>query len=286
MPLFSERIRTRQRLWWAQPNKWRNRESYRGLFHRFRDTHCLRSKSDAEQQWHCCRFWQRCLNNKWNAREFVQRYGCRVPELYWHGRRPGALPIRALPAHFVIRPSWGAAGAGVYVMAHGRELLRERAYSEETLRTALRRDQGWVSRFPILVEEFVRSETGAHVLPIEYKCYVFGATIGAVQVVQRNGCEARHRFYTPSWDVFEDEMSTHNPPAEPLDPPRCLEDMLACAKRLGEAYGTFVRADFYATPAGCVFGEFSSTPMNGREFTPFADRYFGELWDATFSDRT
>lgn len=284
--LFSERIRMRQRVWWAKPNKWRNRESYRHLFHRFKETHALRSKDDPEHKWHCCGLWQRALNNKWNAREFAQRCGYRVPALYWYGRRAGALPLDSLPTHFVIRPAWGTARKGVYVLAHDRDLLHDRVYSKDELRAQVRRDQGRISQFPILVEEFVKTETGDYALPIEYKCYTFGATVGAIQVGQRTGHGARHRFYTPLWDPFADQMSTHNPPAEDIDPPRCLEDILACARTLGGAYGTFVRVDCYATDRGCVFGEFSSTPMEGLDFTAFADKYFGELWDATFPDRT
>jgi len=284
--LFSERIQTRRRVWWADPNKWRNRHSYRRVFHRFKETHVLRRKDDPEYQWHCCELWQRTLSNKWNAREFVQGYGYRVPALYWYGRRTAALPLDLLPAHFVIRPIWGAAGKRVYVLAHDRDLLHERVYSKDQLLSEVRRDQGWFPRFPVLVEEFVKTEAGDYALPTEYKCYTFGATVGAVQVVQRTGRHARHRFYAPSWEPFEDQMNTHNPPADYVDPPRCVEEILACAKKLGGAYGTFVRVDCYATDRGCVFGEFSSTPLNGRQFTAFADKYLGELWDATFPDRT
>jgi hypothetical protein len=284
--LFSERIRTRQRVWWAKPNKWRNRESYRHPFHRFKETHTLRRKDDPENKWHCCGLWQRSLSNKWNAREFVQMHGCRVPALYWYGRRAGALPLDALPSHFDIRPAWGTATRGVCVLAHDRDLLHDRAYSKDQLRAQVRRDQGRISRFPILVEEFVKTETGDYALPIEYKCYTFGSTVGAIEVVQGAGRDARHTFYTASWEAFADQMSTHYPRADDIGPPRCLEEILACARTLGGAYGTFVRVDCYATDRGCVFGEFSSTPMNGLDFTAFADTYFGELWDATFPDRT
>jgi hypothetical protein len=226
------------------------------------------------------------LNNKWNAREFVQRYGCRVPALYWYGRRAGALPLDSLPTHFVIRPVWGTARRGAHVLAHYRDLLHDHVYSKDELRAQVRRDQGRISRFPILVEEFVKTETGDYALPTDYKCFTFGATVGAIQVVQRAGSQARNRFYTASWDPFEDHMNTHLPPADDIDPPRCLEEILACARTLGSAYGTFVRVDCYATDRGCVFGEFSSIPTDGLYFTPFADKYFGELWDATFPDRT
>jgi len=141
MSLFSERIRTRQRVWWGSPNRWHNPESYRRLFHRLKEHLVLRDKDDPEDQWRCCEFWQRTLINKWNAREFAQRYGCRVPTLYWFGRHAGALPLDSLPTHFVIRQVWGSARKGVYVFAHDRELLRERTFTKYELKTAMRQNQ-------------------------------------------------------------------------------------------------------------------------------------------------
>lgn len=284
--LFSERIRIRQRVWWGNPNRWRNRESYRRLFHRLKEHFALRSKDDPEDQWRCCDLWQRTLINKWNAREFVQRYGCRVPALYWFGRRPGALPLDSLPTYLVIRKVWGTARRGVYVLAHDRELLHERTYTKDQLKAAVRRDQGLVPRVPILVEEFLKTETGDYALPIEYKFYTFGATVGGIQVVQRTGLRVQNRFYTTAWEPFEDPMNTYLPQADLIDPPRCFDEMVACAKRLGTAYGTFVRVDLYATEKGCVFGEFSSTPLNRPYLTVFADEYFGKLWDVVYPDRT
>ncbi len=285
--LFSERLQTRQRVWWAKPNKWRNRDSYRHLLHRLKENHTLRSQNDPDDRWHCCALWQRTLSNKWNAREFVQRYGCRVPALYWWGRRVGNLPINTLPDHFVIRPVWGDSRRGVYVFAGDRELLRQRVYTKAQLMAALRRERGWVSRFPVLVEEFVKTEAGEYRLPTEFKCHTFGDTIGAIEVVQRSDDkDARYGFYTASWQRFEDQMNVHLLPGDSVSPPKCLDEMLACARRLGGAYGTYVRIDFYATDHGCVFGEFSSTPDAGRGYTPFADRYYEELWQRTFPDRT
>src|SRR5574337_223904 len=275
MSVFSERIRTRLRVWWGKPNKWRNRDSYRGLFHHLKEHYVLRHRDDSEELWRCCELWQRTLSNKWNAREFAQRYGVRVPARYWCGRRIGALPLDLLPAHFVIRPTWGTARKGTHVIAHGQDLLHGRTYSTRQLIAHVRRGQGWVARYPILVEEFVTTEAGQYVLPIEYKCYTFGATVGAIEVVQRTERQAQNRFYTASWDPLEDRIYTGLPPGEYIDPPGCLDDIIECAKRLGTAYGTFVRVDCYATDKGCVFGEFSSTPGDPHHFTTFANAYFG-----------
>jgi hypothetical protein len=196
------------------------------------------------------------------------------------------LSLDSLPPHFVIRPVWSAARKGVYVVAHDRELLRGRTYAKNELKAAVRKDQGWVARYPILVEEFVKTETGDYALPMEFKCHTFGQTVGAIEVIQRAGRQARSKYYTPSWEPFEDRMNTYLPPGEYIDPPRCLDEIIACGKKLGTAYGTFVRVDLYATDRGCVFGEFASTPAAGQHFTPFADEYFGALWDAAFPDRT
>ncbi len=285
--MFTQRLQKRALIWWGKPNKWRNRESYRHLPHRLKENYTLRSKDDPDERWHCCDLWQRTLSNKWNAREFVQRYGCRVPALYWYGRRVGRLPIEALPEHFVIRPVFGDSRRGVYVFAHDRELLRQRVYTKADLMAELRRKRGWVSRFPILVEEFVKTEAGEYKLPLEFKFHTFRETIGAIEVVRRsNDDDARYGFYTTSWERFADQMNAHLPPGESISPPRCLEELLACARTLGVAYGTYVRCDFYATDRGCVFGEFSTTPDGGRGFTAFADRYYEELWQRAFPEAT
>ena len=60
--------------------------------------------------------------------------------------------------------------------------------------------------------------------------------------------------------------------------------MLAFATVLGKAYKTYVRADFYASETGCVFGEFSSTPALGEGLTAYANHYFDTLWQGTFGD--
>lgn len=283
---FSERIAIRRRAWWAEPNKWRNRESYQGLFHRFGETHRLRSRHDSDDRWRCCDRWQRSLNNKWNAREFAVRHGCRVPHLYWHGRRVGRLPFAGLPDRFVIRPIWGAAGHGTYVMVSGRDILHERDYAPGELAEALRRQQGWVSRFPVLVEEFVVQAPGLDVLPTEYKFFMFAGTVGAVLAVRWTGRQARAGYYAAHWQRLPDAIQTDNPPDDDLPPPSCYEEMLAAAKRLGAACGTFMRVDFHAGVGGAIFGEFSSTPTQGRFFTAYGDRYLGDLWQRECPDKT
>jgi hypothetical protein len=275
-----ERMRTRKRLWWGDLGR-------RRPLHRVAELVVRRSRDDPDARWHCCEHWQRTLVNKWNGRELALRHGLRVPRLYWYGRRTAALPVESLPDHFVVRPVHGAGGRGVYVVAGDRELLGDVPLPRAALRPVLRRTLGRVARWPLLVEEFAYGEDGGPGLPTEYKCYAFGGTIGVIQVVHRTRRHAAaHRFYTPDWTPIADHFQTDNAPASPAAPPRCLDEILRNATTLGAACGTFIRVDCFATPAGCVFDEFATTPNDGRGFTPYADACLGELWQRTVPDRT
>jgi len=153
------------------------------------------------------------------------------------------------------------------VVANGVELLR--GESSRRLGRPLRH----------LVEEFARSEEGAYERPVNYKLHTFAGTVAAVMVVERTAAgEPRLRHYTPAWEPFDDPMNTVCPLADVRDPPACLDELLACGGRLGKALGTYMRIDLFATDRGCMFNEFSSTPLSGLHNTPYCDELFGRLW--------
>ena len=283
---FSERLALRRERWWGRPFRWAGADSYRDALHRFRERFALRSRTDPEAAWRCCPHWPRTLVNKWNSREFAQKHDCRVPALYWHGRRIAALPFAQLPARYVIRPVWGTAASGVYVVADGRELLRNLPAPVAAIRRRLLRDHGPVAATPLLVEEFVAADDGEAPFPVEYKCHTFGDTVAAVQVLERTGqLTGLHRYYTPDWSAFPDVMDTSYPQAPERDRPRCLDDMLAAAARLGQAVGTYMRVDFFGNAEGAVFNEFSSTPqVRALQYTRYCDQLFGALWQQRFPD--
>ncbi|MFI5403795.1 MAG: ATP-grasp fold amidoligase family protein [Planctomycetota bacterium] len=254
--------------------------------HRLRERHTFRKAADPESVWRCCEHWQRTLVNKWNGREFARKHGARLPELYWRGRRIRKIPFESLPPRFVIRPVWGTLRRGVHVVADGRELLRDEPAAPSELKGRLLRERGPLRVSPILVEQFVATETGEYRLPVEYKCHTFGDTVAAVQVIERTGpLTGTHRYYTPAWEPFADLMNTAKPLAALREAPPCLREMLLLAVRLGRAVGTYMRIDFFSTDRGCVFNEFSSTPQVGNlTNTPFCDDLFGALWREKFPD--
>ncbi|HEY2386770.1 MAG TPA: ATP-grasp fold amidoligase family protein [Candidatus Binatia bacterium] len=246
-----------------------------------------RRHTDPDDRWHCCEFWQRSLANKWNAREFARKHGCRVPEMYWCGRRVGRIPFDDLPSTYVLKSAFGKSGDRVYVMRDGTDVLHQRTFTATGLRAHLRGSFAQVPLVPILIEEFMGEESSA-ALATDYKVHVFGDVVGAIEVVHKLSAKSEtSTFYTPTWGAFDYPFTAPAYPAGSYEPPPpCLDEMLRHARALGVAYGTFVRADFYATRRGCVFGEFSTTPNSGNDFSDEANRYLGALWQRHFPDAT
>jgi len=269
------------RLWWGPE---------RGLarLHRAREILVSRSGDGTGAAWRCCGRWQRALNNKLSARAFAAAHGCRVPALYWTGRVPRLLPVGALPRDVVIKPAFGRASQGVHLLSGGRDLLGGGVYDPSSLRRHLVRSFGELSTIALIAEEFVRDESGRVRVPTEYKLFVFGDHVAAIEVSQRVGLDAHknpRNAYTASWTPFEPRLRTADYLHADFEPPRCLDEMVEVALRLARVYGTFVRVDLYATERGCVFGELSSTPSQGTGFSAGADRVLGELWRERLGDR-
>ncbi len=276
---FSQRIAKRCRLWWDPPRPGSGR-SLADAAHRLVERRTVRRRDDPEEIWRCCDSWPRTLVDKWNGGEFAARFGCPLPELYWHGGALATPPFESLPDHFVVRPARGAGREGVRVVSQGRELLLRESATSAELRMCYSLPRRLLTPVPLVIEEFVRSEDGSHRLPPELKCHVFGGTVAAVELVERVVSEAHsRRYYTPSWGTFPDPMHTNMPISEVRSRPEGLGPMVALAARIGAELGTYMRIDFFASDRGCVFNEFSTVPVLGRGFTPYCNELFGALWE-------
>jgi hypothetical protein len=284
-PTFTERLATRRRLWWDPPWPGRGRTVGDAL-HRLSERRTHRRRDDPDEAWRCCAFWPRTLLNKWNGREFAARHGCPLPELYWHGSDRSAPAPDALPDAFVIKPEFGANKQGVAVVVEGEERLRGGPVTNLRLG---RSSGGRPHRpMPILIEEFVRPDSGDGWLPLECKLHVFASEVAAVELVTREAAHVgMHRYYTPDWEPIEDEINTFLPPDEALRArPRSLAAMLDLASAIGGDLDTYMRIDLFLTAGGFRFNEFSSLPLGGGYNTPRCDRWFGELWAAHCADAT
>ncbi|MCJ8164482.1 hypothetical protein MKJ04_06460 [Pontibacter sp. E15-1] len=236
------------------------------------------SALDPIENWMDVPHWQRKLSNKHNAREFAVMHACMVSELYWKGRDLELLDFTVLPENFVIRPTIGHSSGLVFLMRKGVNLMDKKSYTTEAIKEILKKALEKNRYLEFLVEEFLTDEKGQYRIPDDYKFYTFNGEIAIIQVINRLGPrEGFDSCYDAAWNQMPD-ISAHYPPAARQLPPQCLPEMIAQVKKLSKAYGVFVRVDFYATPRGAVFGEFTPTPGLGKSFTPMAEQLFIDNW--------
>ena len=266
---FRERLDRRAELWWATRTP--------GM-HGPRRCHELRLAHDTESQWKCCRYWQRKLSNKWNAREFATRHGVRVPRLYWSGNDVDAIPFDKLPDAYVIRLTSGHSGKQVVVMRRGVNLLDGIAYTQAQLRerfAALL--QAAFSRTLMLVEEYVPPQASVDEsgLPPNYRFHMFGDVVAWVSV---SCARANYGHFADDWEPFPIRVMKSVLHPYPWPRPIGLERMLDVARRLGRAFETYVRVDLYDSDGDPIFAEFAPIPSRGRSYTAEADARLERLW--------
>ena len=91
---FSRRIKNRDKIFW----KARDVNVIRGS---------ILNADDPIEKWKEGENWQRKLSNKYNSREFVKNFSCRVAELYWNRRDCSTINFDTFPTQDVIRPTKG-----------------------------------------------------------------------------------------------------------------------------------------------------------------------------------
>ncbi|OLY92692.1 TupA-like ATPgrasp [Cnuella takakiae] len=263
---FGQRIRARHARFW----KTEDGEQVRNTIH---------FAEDPIEIWKDKQLWQRKLSNKFNAREFAKKHGCQVAELYWRGRDLNTLDFAQLPAQYVMRPTIGHNSNQVFLMNDGVNILENKPYTPEEIKAALQKAFDANPSLEFVVEEFLQNEAGEYKIPVDYKMYLFNGELAAFLVIQRSGpTKGFGNFYDEKWTPIE-RLRTHYPEGELLPKPHCFDQMVADAKRLSKAYEIFVRIDFYATPQGAVFGEFTPTPALGKDYTEAGEQLLLSYWN-------
>jgi len=279
---YSERLRRRQRIWWGggEPG---HPTTGRAKLHRAREWRTFRRRDDSDVAWRCCAHWPRSLINKWNGREFAARYGLALPELYWRRYPLQPLPLERLPPRYVLRSVRGFGRRSVRVVVDGVDRLRDEPVTTGELRRWLRWGAEGGCTVAVLAEEHVGGADGA--LPPEIKCYTFGGAVPAVQILHRGVGERRTtRFYSPRWEPLPGRVVATVEESAPEPPPAGLDEMVRASAAVGREVATFLRVDFFATPRGPVFNEFSSVPGGGVGYAPFGDAFLGAAWSEHVPD--
>jgi TupA-like ATPgrasp len=251
-PLFSERISDRKRRWQIerQPNPYS------------------------------------AVSSKLDGQAYMRSLGHAVPEVYGSYPSLDEIPrFEDLPANFVLKPTRGWSGAGVFMMRDGFDLIRQRRFTrDELIRTSKAFNGSGKEGIagPWVAEELIFAFDRSGEPPIDYKFYCFGPKVVAIQINRRTGLEKPKYLYwfrDPNWQPLPFRLNWDKyPQRSSLPRPPCLDAMVRIASDAAGRLNIFVRVDMYATDRGPVFGEFTAYPHMGRNHTPRADAWLGSHW--------
>ena len=235
--------------------------------------------------WNEERLWQRRLSNKLESKIFASQLGVPVPKLYWHGYKYNKLPSLELPDTFVMKPLFGHSAKNVVPV-----------YRSINNRTGIAIDWKLIQRIyksvktGALIEEYIPTADGQYNLVECFKVFVFGDAMiirfnrdkfdtntGEITCI----CES---YFTDDWQHINERISVYADCCSLMPAPPYLHELLQYARCLGDAYGTFVRIDFYLAPGGPRFGEFCAFPFDGKHFTDYGNRLFASLWETHLGD--
>lgn len=130
----------------------------------------------------------------------------------------------------------------------------------------------------LMVEELLSTESQELKLHFDYKCFTFNGEIACIQEIKRDPKQTTVVFYDKGWNRIP-PLSYNFPEGEPNEPPACLEEILNDAVTISNVFKNFVRLDFYATPKGSVFGEFTPTPATGLYFNGRGSKLLNSYWE-------
>ena len=120
-------------------------------------------------------------------------------------------------------------------------------------------------------------------IPRDFKLFLAGGRVWAIQVIDRNSKingKFRNGFYDRSWKELEKPMKDDIVPMMPAARPPHFRRLIRYAEKISRNInGVFMRLDFYMTPCGPVFGEFTPTPADGWHFTEEASELFCKLME-------
>ena len=224
------------------------------------------------------------LVNKTTMFDYARRMNLPLPERFAEVKTAEELDFKTLPERVVIKPNNSADNDCVMLFDKGREVFTgdEVPVSE---RMGYVRDTFAKGRFikpetRIIAEEFVQDYDESYVVPRDFKAFVVGGRAWVFQVVDREGSKKNwsHRYYSRDWVVY-DHFQRSNACGTPIPKPMHFKDMLEMSDRIAQDIKCFMRVDFYIAKRGVIFGEFTSYPNAGLQFTEVGNNVLCDLMD-------
>jgi hypothetical protein len=205
----------------------------------------------------------RKLTDKWFSREYVEKRGIQVSELFAVVFNVDDLPaFEDLPSKFVIKPTFGTwSSRHVYAMARGVNLLDHQRWTREEIIQAMRKDTSLRrKRQRYIVEELIEPEEGLfeEVCP-DYKAFAFDQNVVLIGVSYRRSKVDKkrneHHYILLDGTMLRHPTIKYCPMPEKRQLlPNCWDELLEVSARIGRELDTIMGIDFHAIHRGAIFG--------------------------------
>lgn len=227
------------------------------------------------------------LTRKMEMQRYIAAAGLPLPEQYQQARGLEGLDWAALPERVVIKPENGASSKGVIALSEGWDHLAQvpvgaslRDYAETLYASNFDKPPGRVLAEELL-EDVDRCRDPALALPRDFKIFTVAGHVAFVRVHDRNASDGKRGLAT--LDRMGRRLSpaqTGWPEAPPAPLPAGWDALIAMAEYLSSRLPWLLRLDFYLTPRGPVFGEFTTFPNAGLDYSPFGRRTVLQMWES------
>jgi len=224
------------------------------------------------------------LVNKTAMFNYAARLELPLPERFAEVEQLEEMDFASLPERVVIKPNNAANNDGVLLFDGPREVFTgdSVALEERAAYTRRRYAEGAFIKgnSKIIAEEFIQDFDPSFAVPRDLKVYVAGGRPWVIQVVNRQGPKKNwsHRYYSQDWVPY-DHFQRENALAAVIDKPLHFDSLLELSTRIAKDINCFMRLDFYITTKRVVFGEFTSYPNAGLQFTQVGNNVLCDLMD-------
>ncbi len=212
------------------------------------------------------------------------------PTVFAADRDIAALDPSTLGQYSVVKPAMGRNNRGVFCLERQGDKFfdvpRKQSFTWDEVRQTylLELEQAPADKKysrNVFAEEWVRDDVRGHI-PLDYRFYCF---FGRCVLIQQRDCNQGmgpksrlSRYYNRAWQDVGNVCVGKQTDAT-LSPPERGEE----AVRLAEAVSSYVplafmRVDFYVTPEGVRFGEFTPYPGSRASFIPPVDAVMGRYY--------
>lgn len=224
------------------------------------------------------------LVDKLVMRSFIEELNVPLPELYFCDRDLTALRPDTLPTRYVVKPHNGADSKGILLIESDVDTLSGERFDrndpefKKAVADFVLNAKGTSPSTKIMFEERMVDSIFPDQAPLDYKVHCYGGKAIFVQVINRHKNNPSQSFYGRAWNRLP-HITNAYPEGLTMPKPECLDELLGYADTVASKINQMVRLDFYVTVNGPVFGEVTTFPGAGRNYSSYGNALAIQCWE-------